>query len=295
MGATLVATPSGISVPTRIFRARQASLHFAEGPSNGPPLVLLHGLSRDWRSFHPLLDDLMSRFHVFAPDLRGHGGSSRVPGGYRIAGFAEDIGEFIAAVVPPDAALFGHSLGALVALCVAGAADARVRSVIVGDSMLSPERFAHSLYAEFFNQLYRLLAAGGSEEQLARGMGKIVLRFPGLDEPVAIEDLPQNTPGVLREWARAAARTDPEALSMTLDGSAFVGWEPARVLPRVACPTLLLQGNPELDALLSDEEAEAALRLLPAAERVKFPLLGHALFMQQAKPVLEAILRFLED
>jgi pimeloyl-ACP methyl ester carboxylesterase len=289
-----VATRPGIFLPTRTFRTGQVSLHFAEGPQNGSPLVLLHGLSRDWRSFHPLLQELTRRFHVFAVDLRGHGGSSRVAGGYQIPGYGEDVREFISNVVPPGAAIFGHSLGAMVALWVAAAPSPRVQSVIVGDSMLWPQHFEHTFYGQFFTQLLPLLVREGSEEELAKAMGKITLRFPGLNEPVRIEELPQNMPEVLLEWARAAARSDPEALSMMLDGSALVGWDASILLPRVTCPTLLLQANPELDALLSDEEAAAALRLLPQANQVKFPLLGHALFMQQADPVLKAIFNFLD-
>lgn len=294
MGAALVPSGAGLPLSTRRFRSGEITLHFAEGPARGSPLVLLHGLSRDWRSFHPLLEALISRFHVFAVDLRGHGASSRVPGGYQISGYAADVREFIATVVPPGAAIFGHSLGAMVALSVASAASPRIHAVIVGDSMLWPRRFESTLYGEFFRQLYPLVARRGSEEQLARDMGKITLRLPGLDEPVRMEELPQNTPGVLLDWARTAIRTDPAALAAMLDGSSFAEWDPERVLARVTCPTLLLQGNPELDGLLSDAEAEAALRLLPEGEHIKFPLLGHALFMQQAKPVLAALLRFLE-
>ncbi len=82
---------------------------------------------------------------------------------------------------------------------------------------------------------------------------------------------------------------------MMLDGSSFVGWDPRKILPRISCPTLLLQGNPELDALLTDDDAKLALNLLPNAQHVKFPLLGHALFMQQAKPVLKEICQFLSN
>jgi pimeloyl-ACP methyl ester carboxylesterase len=65
------------------------------------------------------------------------------------------------------------------------------------------------------------------------------------------------------------------------------------ILPQISCPTLLLQGNPELDALLTDDDVKIALKLLPNARHVKFPRLGHALFMQQAKPVLNAVISFL--
>jgi pimeloyl-ACP methyl ester carboxylesterase len=80
---------------------------------------------------------------------------------------------------------------------------------------------------------------------------------------------------------------------MTLNRSSHDSWNPEQILPRIACPVLLLQGNPELDALLSDSDLALAKRLLPRAEHVKFPLLGHALFMQQPKPVLDEVLRFL--
>ena len=81
---------------------------------------------------------------------------------------------------------------------------------------------------------------------------------------------------------------------MTIDGRAFDSWDPELTLPQISCPTLLLQGNPELDALLSDADVKLALRLLPDAKHIKFPLLGHALFMHQAKPVLDAVTSFLQ-
>jgi len=115
----------------------------------------------------------------------------------------------------------------------------------------------------------------------------------GFNESLRIEELPGNTMPVLLEWARCARLTDPETLAMTLDGSSFAGWDPAQMLPQISCPTLLLQGNPELDALLTDDDVILALRLLPNAKHVKFPLLGHALFMQQPKPVLKAMTSFL--
>ena len=277
------------------FSGSEASLNYAEGPANGPPLLLLHGLSRDWRSFSVLLPELSRGFHLFAVDLRGHGQSSRVPGHYRISEFALDVSEFLQTQFPGGAAIFGHSLGAMTAMMVAANGSGRVKALIVGDSMITPENFRRSLYFPLFRQLGQLLKHSSSQPALAAAMGKIVIPVPGLNEPVRIEELPGNTPEVLHEWARCALLTDADALAMTVDGTAFEEWIPQKILPRITCPTLLLQANPELDAMLSDDDVRLAMELLPDGQNVKFPLLGHALFMHQQKPVLDAMVRFLAD
>lgn len=275
-----------------LFSADNIPIHYVSGPRNGPPLLLLHGTARDWNSFSAILPQLSSRFQIFIPDLRGHGGSGRVPGGYRISQYAADISSFVRNLVPAGPAVFGHSLGGIVALTVA--ADYPLSAVIVGDSMLSAENLASGMYHSLFQQLRDLLILGGSQEQIARGIGKIQLQLPGIDEPVAIAELAGNTEAGIREWARSAMCTDPDVLSMAVSGSTYENWTAQQVLPRVTCPVLLLQGNPELDALLTDSDVALAKKLLPRAEHIKFPLLGHALFMQRPEPVLKATLGFLE-
>ena len=274
-------------------RGSSVSIHYAEGPATGPPLVLLHGLTRDWRSFSTLLPNLASRFHVFALDLRGHGGSGRAADGYRISQFADDVDEFMRVRLSEGAVVFGHSLGAMVAMSLAARSSSKISALIVGDSMISPSNLAASLYGPLFRQLHELMLQKHSSEDLARRIGKIQLRFPGFEETLRLEDLAGNSEAALIEWARTVERTDPEALAMSLDSGAFADWVPERILPRIACPVLLLQANPALDGLLSDSDVELAVRLLPRARHVRFPLLGHALFMQQAIPVIRAVDEFL--
>ena len=287
----MVGAHPGRGLESKTFRARGVLIHYAEGPRSGPPLVLLHGLTRDWRSFSVLFPELVPRFHVFSVDLRGHGESGRVKGGYRISAMAEDVKDFLQGVMGSPAALFGHSLGAMVGM-FAAADNPRVSALIVGDSLITPSNLA-AMYDPIFSQLHRLLLRGGSEQELARGIGKIEIHFPGISEGLRLDELPGNSEAVLLEWARTAIRTDPDCLRMTLDRSSHDGWDPERILPRITCPVLLLQGNPELDALLSEFDLALAKRLLPRAHHVKFPLLGHALFMQQPKPILDELLRFL--
>lgn len=273
--------------------ATEVPLHYVEGPRNGPDLLLLHGMARDWNSFSVLFPDLSSRFHLLIPDLRGHGSSGRAPGAYTILHFASDISAMLRKLAPQGAIIFGHSLGAMVGMFVAGSTQCTVNALIVGDSMISPENLVNSPYHSLFSQLRNLTLRGGSQQELADGIARIEVRLPGFDETFRLGELAGNTPEILLEWARSASRTDPEVLTMSLNGSAFHGWEPRTTLSQIKCPVLLLQANPDLDALLTDSDVELALQLIPRAEHVKLALLGHALFMQQPKPVLMELDRFL--
>ncbi len=61
-----------VEVPDRGFGA--ATIHLRHGGS-GPPLLLLHGNPMTHVAWHKIADDLATRFHVVAADLRGYGDS----------------------------------------------------------------------------------------------------------------------------------------------------------------------------------------------------------------------------
>jgi len=151
------------------------------------------------------------------------------------------------------------------------------------------------MYTALFSGLRDLARKGGSLEQIAQGIGRIVLPVPGTDESVSIRELPGNDEAYLLSWARCVLQADADTYEMTLDGSSIEGWDGEAVLRGIACPTLLLQGTPELGGLMSDADVALATRLLPHHTHVKFRNLGHALFIQQPEPVLRAVTNFLES
>ena len=79
----------------RSFDTGVVKINYAEGPPSGPPFVLLHGGSGRWQLFEDILPDLIARFHLYLPDLRGHGKSGRVSGQYRLQDFADDVVAFL--------------------------------------------------------------------------------------------------------------------------------------------------------------------------------------------------------
>jgi pimeloyl-ACP methyl ester carboxylesterase len=238
---------------------------------------------------------LSLRWHIYAVDLRGHGKSTHVPHGYRGPQYAEDVRAFLAEVVGEPAAVFGHSLGGLVAMWIAAHDPQLIRALIVGDSVLSPEFLAGSMYPALFAGLRDVAMKGGSLEEVARALGQIKLRVPDLEEEVKVAELPGNDEAYLRWWARCVSQVDPETYAMTLDGSSMAGWDAEKVLRAIVCPTLLMQANPQLGGLMSDADVKQALTWLQHPVHVKFQTLGHALYMQQPEPVLRALVNFLES
>jgi pimeloyl-ACP methyl ester carboxylesterase len=101
-----------------------------EGGSGEPALVLLHGLGATgdvWDRWRPLLAERWPG-RWLAPDLPGHGGSSRLAG-YTFDAFAAAV----AGVLGPDedVVVLGHSLGGVVGLALAsGGFGVHVRTVI---------------------------------------------------------------------------------------------------------------------------------------------------------------------
>jgi len=279
----------------RNFDTGEVQLNYSEGPAHGPPLVLLHGLGRRWQVFLPLIPTLSLRWHILAPDLRGHGRSSRISRGYYGPQYSEDIACFLRERVAAPVVLFGHSLGGMLAMSVASHHPELVRALILGDNMIVTRQLRNPMYTALFSGLRDLARKGGSIEQIAAGIGKIVLPVPSGDEFVEIRELPGNDEAYLLSWARSVQQADPDTYEMTLDGSSAEGWDGESVLRRITCPTLLMQGNPELGGLMSDADVTLAKRLLPHHTHVKFRNLGHALFIQQPEPVLRVVTNFLES
>ncbi len=279
----------------RIFDTGEVSLNYAEGPQNGPPLVLLHGLGRRWQVFLPIIPAFSLRWHIFIPDLRGHGKSSHVARGYRGPQFSGDIAKLLRERIGKPAVLFGHSLGGMLAMSIASTHGDLVRALVLGDNMIVGRDLRHPMYTALFAGLRDAARTGGSVEHIAKQIGSIILPVPGTSESLAIRELPGNDEPYLLAWARCVQMVDPETYEMTLDGSSLEGWDGEKVLREINCPTLLLQGAPQMGGLMSDSDAALAARILPHHAHVKFKNLGHALFIQQPEPVLRAVTNFLES
>ncbi|WP_283138270.1 alpha/beta fold hydrolase [Rhizohabitans arisaemae] len=102
------------------------------GPPDAPPLVLLHALAESAADWDAVMPAFAGAWRVYAPDLRGHGGSDR-PGDYAAESMCADVLGFLDALALDRVDLIGHSLGGLVAYLLAGAHPERVSRLVLED------------------------------------------------------------------------------------------------------------------------------------------------------------------
>jgi len=105
------------------------------GSSNARTVVLVHGLTEAGTTWPDLVGHWGDDWHVLAPDLRGHGQSPRFTE-EEMASAPEVLLADVIAVVdaqPEPVALFGHSLGGLLALRAAVARPDRVWALVLED------------------------------------------------------------------------------------------------------------------------------------------------------------------
>jgi pimeloyl-ACP methyl ester carboxylesterase len=120
----------------------------------GEALLLIHGMagsSQTWRGILPLL---AKKYRVIAPDLLGHGQSSKPRTDYSLGAFAVGLRDLLDELEVESATVVGHSLGGGIAMqFVYQHPDYCSRLVLISSGGLGPE----------VGIILRLLAAPGAE------------------------------------------------------------------------------------------------------------------------------------
>jgi lipase len=126
------------------------TLHVHEfGPADGRPVVFLHGLSGYGGRWRPLAEQQLTDFRVLAPDLRGHGESTRLPP-WTLEQHADDVLDVLDSLGLERVPLVGHSYGGATAMHVAAREPARIERLALLDPAigLSPAMCAEAAEGE---------------------------------------------------------------------------------------------------------------------------------------------------
>ncbi|WP_086711092.1 alpha/beta fold hydrolase [Streptomyces antimycoticus] len=102
------------------------------GPSDAPPLVLLHALGEDATDWDVVAPVLARSRRVYALDLRGHGRSDW-PRDYSLELMRADVLAVLDELALGQVELVGHSMGGIVAYLIASDHPQRVARLVLED------------------------------------------------------------------------------------------------------------------------------------------------------------------
>ncbi len=279
----------------QLFHHDGLSLNFATGPRNGPALVFFHGVLRRWQCFVPMIPSLSSRWHIHALDHRGHGGSSRPKSGYLVRDYVRDAVEFVREQVQGPAVLYGHSLGAMVAAGVAAELPHQVQGVVLEDppfDTMGP-RISRSALLSYFAGVQPFAESTLPVGTLARQLAEIPLTTPGKAGSIRLGDT--RDMAALRFTARCLKPLDREVLSPIIAGRWLEGFDWMAALKQITCPALLLQSDLSVGGMLTDDDADAAERLMSDCTRIRLPNVGHQIHWLHTETCLRLVNSFVES
>jgi len=249
--------------PVREVRlpGRLTMQYVEHGPSDGVPVVALHGVTDSWRSFEPVLPHLPGTLRVFALTQRGHGDSEAPASGYALADFAGDVVAFLDAQRLERAIIVGHSMGSANALRLAIDHPQRVAGLVLLGAFAGFRDNAE-LKAFWQNDLAQL--ADAVDFDFAREFQASTLAQP---VPPAFFDI------VMAECLKCPARVWRDAFAGMFEDN-FV-----EQLAAVTAPTLLLWGRH--DAFCQHADQQRLLAGIAGSRLVEYADAGHALHWEE--------------
>lgn len=270
----------------RFVQVNGLRLHYLDwGGSAAQPLFLLHGFSSNAHAWDHFADSVCDRFHIIAPDQRGHGDTDWAPDGYDRDRYVDDFASLVEGLRARRFVLLGHSMGGGVAIAYAARYPQDVERLIIVD--IGPEVDPAGL-RRMEEQRRDSVEEFESVEEVYRLMRS--------QDPVPPDDM-------LRHRARFAVKRLPNGrwtwkydkalrLPREPDRSRLAGdmWE---MLAALRCPTLVVRG--ERSDILSRETARRMAAAIPKGSLVEVAAAGHRVPLDNRPGFEQALRRFLGD
>ncbi len=223
-----------MDIATRMVQANGINVRVAE-LGTGPPLLLLHGWPEFWFTWAKIMPLLADRFRLIAPDLRGFGGTDKIPAGYSrditTDLHAADMNALLAALDVDQVGVVAHDIGAMIGQALIRNHPGRVSKFFafdcpypgIGKRWIEGGQIRHSWYMWFHQTKLAAELVGHSRETL-----EIYLRFVllgGSQNKHAFDDnfdafvdnmmVPGNLQGGFN-WYSSTARPVPVAGPITI-------------------------------------------------------------------------------
>jgi len=226
----------------------------------GTPMMFLHGLAGNSRSWQNQLDAFSTTHRVIAWDAPGFGGSDCVDAD--VDHFSDTLNALSDFLEIEDMFLIGHSMGGIVAGRFAGQHPERVKSMVMSCSFWGGAKpTGGPLGAGYQARLDSLKTISADDYGIQRAYAMLA------------KDARQD---VIDQAASIAAETRPEGLEAA--ARMLQETDNRNILKTLNMPVTVISG--ELDPVIAEETTETFVDLIPNATRVNIEGAGHGPYLE---------------
>jgi pimeloyl-ACP methyl ester carboxylesterase len=242
------------------------------GRTDRPPVLCLHGLTRNARDFAGLAERLAGEWRVLCPEMRGRGESeyARAAESYNVLQYVEDVNRLLDELGIDRFVAVGTSMGGLMTLLMAMTTPGRIAGVVLNDIGTALDKPGLERIKEYVGQGRNFPTWVHAARALAETQG---VAHPNFE---------------LADWVEMAKRT----MTLTSNGRIVLDYDLKIAEPFLEIdfdnqpdmtpalkaladtPLLILRGA--VSDLLSAETCAAMMTHLHNAEVVTVPAVGHA-------------------
>jgi len=249
-------------------------LHFRDypGDANRPPVIALHGLTRNARDAGELAHRLMGEWRVLAPEMRGRGLSAYAPDSatYNPLQYVADLQALLAHEGIDRFVAVGTSLGGLMTMLLALEAPERIAGAVLVDVGPTIDEAGIAAIRDYVGQ-------GGSFPTWMHAARALQEVHDGAHPDFALNDWLSMAKRVMVLGANGRVAYDydmgiAEPFNAAAAPPAADLWPGFEAL--AGRPLLLLRGD--TSAILARATADEMKRRVPALEVVTVPRTGHA-------------------
>jgi pimeloyl-ACP methyl ester carboxylesterase len=256
----------------------------------GEVLLLIHGMAGSSDAWRELIPRLAKSYRVVAPDLLGHGQSTKPRGDYSLGAFAVWLRDFLDELGIARATIVGHSLGGGVAMqFIYQHPDYCERVILISSGGLGPD----------VGWILRLLSAPGAELILPVIAPKPVLTA-GNKIGSWFTKAGMRAPRASEIWRAYSSFADPptrDAFLRTLRSVVDYRGQAVSALNRLhvrsELPTLAIWG--EDDEIIPVEHGYAAQAARPGSRLEVLPGVGHFAHVEAPTEVADIIDDFMRS
>jgi pimeloyl-ACP methyl ester carboxylesterase len=283
---------------SQFYYSQRLRLHYVDwGNDAAPPLLLIHGGRDHCRNWDWVAERLGARYHIVAPDLRGHGDSDwAAGGGYNEINYVYDIAQLVLQKRMAPVTIIAHSLGGSIALLYAGLFPETVKKVVAIEGLgPSPAMLAKMRATPMADRMRKWI------DEKREYAGRTPRRYTTLNDAIArmTEENKHLTPEQARHLTvHGAIQNEDGTYSWKFDPAVRMGGGPAglpaeeqrEIWEKIAAPVLLIRGT---ESWASDPVADGRIKHFKDAELVNIEGAGHwshhdrfDLFMQNVETFL---------